>query len=1630
MFRTPRCLALLFAALLCSARIASAQVATGTPPFGSFGGGPDIIDLANLNVHIDVPMLNKPGRGMNFTYDMSYDSSVWYPVTSGSTTTWTPVSNWGWRGQTEVAAGYITHTTNIGPRCPNPAYPPDPPPTIPGAYYANYWYHDNLGVAHPFAVTGSSNPCGGGGETGVATDGSGYTIWLGTDGLGDATVTTSSGTSISPPTGGAGAAIVTDRNGNRISVNGSGQFYDTLSSTVPVLAITGSGTVASPNKFTYTPPSGTPVSYVMNYTNYTVATHFASGTISEYKSSAAVPLVTSIVLPDTSQYTFTYETTPGTCTPWSGSTTCTTARIISVTLPTGGRIQYAYSGGGTGVDGVLPDGSTATLTRTTPDGTWIYAQVKGTGAASTTTTTDPSTSSNQTIIQFQGTYETQRQVYQGSTSGTLLMTTNTCYNLSAFPCNSTAVTSPITERIVISTLPGTTSQVSQHTDKYNSFGAPTETDDYTFGPGAAGPLLRKVLYTYASLGNVTAFRQQVTVQNETGGTIAQTNYNYDETAIVTPTILPTPQHVSVVGSRGNLTSIVSLAGLTSKFTYFDTGNAQTFTDVNGAATTFTYGSLAATCGNTFPTGISEPVNSMTQSITWNCTGGVQLTSVDENNKTTSAAYTDPDYWRPASTTDPAGAVTNFCYGLVSGGTCSRNSTQSETTLSFGSSAVDTLTTVDVLGRIHIQQTRQAPASSSFDSVETDYDAVGRVDRVTIPYVATAGQATTSTAPAVSTSYDALSRVLSVSDSGGGLTSSTYTQNDVLSSVGPAPSGENPKRRQLEFDALSRISSVCEITSGPFSGSCGQTAATTGYWTKYAYDALGDLTGVTQNTQTGGTVQTRTYVYDAIGRLTSETNPETAQVATHYTYDSDSSGGCPGTYKGDLIKRVDAVGDVICYTYDALHRTLTITYPSGTYAASTPQKHFVYDTGNVNGIAMSNVATRLVEAYTCFSPCTMPYKTDLGFSYSARGELTDTYESTPHSTTYFHASQTYLQNGGTYQVTGNIGLPSTITYGADGEGRPTTVSASSGQNPVTAATYNLYASPNQLQVTFGSADTDTFTYDPNTFRLNKYQFKIGTQTVTGTLGWNPNASLGAFNISDPFSTANTQNCTFAAEDLARISQVSCGTVWGQSFSYDPFGNITKTKISGTGGTTFAPTYQSSPSVTNRVSQVGTQTPTYDANGNSLNDTIRTFTWDSDNNPITVGSATSLTYDALDRMVEQTTGGTNSQIVYSPAGAKLALMNGTALLKAFVPLPGGATAVYNSSGLAYYRHTDHLGSSRFASTPTQTLYSDSAYSPSGEVYASSGALDGSFTGQNQDTTPGLYDFLYREYDPYQSRWSSPDPSGLAAVDPAFPQSWNRYAYVLNNPVSRVDPQGLWCVWQDGTHDDDESDGGEGSAACLLDGGLWDSTDTFTGCDASWNCTDGNGFNAIGCTAGSFSCTWSPGGSVTVTATPCSVGWGSGGIGVALGGNIDLGGGPIPLGANGTVGAGAGVFHNKAGGVVKGLSAGAYSSGGTGAYAGSKATGTPKQDPKNLYSLGAYVGGGPSAFVTNAASVQQLKGPFTTASVNVGVANANLGVQFSFGGGIWQFSITPPIISAGYGLAMSVVTTNTVATNTGCE
>jgi RHS repeat-associated protein len=283
---------------------------------------------------------------------------------------------------------------------------------------------------------------------------------------------------------------------------------------------------------------------------------------------------------------------------------------------------------------------------------------------------------------------------------------------------------------------------------------------------------------------------------------------------------------------------------------------------------------------------------------------------------------------------------------------------------------------------------------------------------------------------------------------------------------------------------------------------------------------------------------------------------------------------------------------------------------------------------------------------------------------------------------------------------------------------------------------------------------------------------------------------------------------------RIASVNCGnSTWAQSFSYDAFGNISKTVPSGATGASYTAGYST---VTNQVSSLLSPLPTYDANGNQLTSTPANLTWNALNQPITVNS-TGATYDALGRMVEKGSGGTYTQFVFRPSGAILAVYSG-GLTKGTIPLPGGSTAIYNSNGLNFIRHTDWLGSSRLATTWAHAVYSKEAYAPFGETYNEAGTSpDRSFTGQDQDVATGtggagVYDFLFRKYDPSAGRWLSPDPLGWGAVDQTTPQSLNRYAYVQNDPLRFVDANGMnICYYGDPNDisvDSDPSDWGSGS------------------------------------------------------------------------------------------------------------------------------------------------------------------------------------------------------------------------------
>jgi RHS repeat-associated protein len=64
---------------------------------------------------------------------------------------------------------------------------------------------------------------------------------------------------------------------------------------------------------------------------------------------------------------------------------------------------------------------------------------------------------------------------------------------------------------------------------------------------------------------------------------------------------------------------------------------------------------------------------------------------------------------------------------------------------------------------------------------------------------------------------------------------------------------------------------------------------------------------------------------------------------------------------------------------------------------------------------------------------------------------------------------------------------------------------------------------------------------------------------------------------------------------------------------------------------------------------------------------------------------------------------------------------------------------------------------------------------------------FTGKERDAESGLDYFGARYFSGAQGRFTSPDPL-MASAKASNPQTWNRYSYVLNNPLRYFDPDGM--------------------------------------------------------------------------------------------------------------------------------------------------------------------------------------------------------------------------------------------------
>ncbi len=210
---------------------------------------------------------------------------------------------------------------------------------------------------------------------------------------------------------------------------------------------------------------------------------------------------------------------------------------------------------------------------------------------------------------------------------------------------------------------------------------------------------------------------------------------------------------------------------------------------------------------------------------------------------------------------------------------------------------------------------------------------------------------------------------------------------------------------------------------------------------------------------------------------------------------------------------------------------------------------------------------------------------------------------------------------------------------------------------------------------------------------------------------------------------------------------------------------------------------------------------------------TYTYDANGSQVSTGAGQSRTFDPEGRLSSVSDGTTVSTYIYDANGQRLltsVTAGGTTRRTLYIggiyeeQLGNGSINYYSfggkgvglrrsgwPSGNGPYRLVgDHLGSTTLlvdTATPPSVIQRQ-YHKPYGDI-AWQWTLGGSltslgFTGQRLDTDTGLMYYGARFYDPALGYFASADTMG---VDKGMSQSRNRYAYVLNNPLTYNDPTG---------------------------------------------------------------------------------------------------------------------------------------------------------------------------------------------------------------------------------------------------
>jgi RHS repeat-associated protein len=619
------------------------------------------------------------------------------------------------------------------------------------------------------------------------------------------------------------------------------------------------------------------------------------------------------------------------------------------------------------------------------------------------------------------------------------------------------------------------------------------------------------------------------------------------------------------------------------------------------------------------------------------------------------------------------------------------------------------------------------------------------------------------------------------------------------------------------NALGKVASVTD-TLGVLA-SPGQSADTAAMHTmSYEYDPEGNLTGSTDPVGNHVTIH-----YDGRGRKERLTDPDLGEWK--YTYDGF----------GDLITQKDPKhGDQLTtMTYDRLGRVLTRSDVDGT-------SQWIYDTAPGKGVGkLAGTAGPMDDRFA--DECSPPGSFGDGVAsgkrairwseYSDLGDPIESFECTDGAT--FNVSTDFIQ-----------ARPSVMRYPAVQESR---MAVSYHYNAAGYLQYLMDDGPNKLlwaaleanaqgqitrEVTPNGVETVN-ERNPSTGWLmhteSHAQLEFDDLIQNWTYGYDEVGNIRHRDQADlAHRIATTEGFTYDELDRLKTADTTFaggGTVGAESFDYNAIGNVTRK-----GDLSFS--YVGCGAGPHAVCAIGDRsTLSYDANGNFSSGGGRTARFNGRDKAVHMvgnNALVDLIYGAEgnravqlagtsegDPMAERTvyvgmgsTGkslyerttkpGSTEHVHFLYAGSA----HGGAAFAVRTITKGGSGTV---STATRYAHFDHLGSVTALSDEAGHVGggTPSAAGTSGLwSYDSWGAMrssDGAGTSQSNIALPaghrgftghetmphiGLVNMNGRIYDPLIGRFLSPDPTVQFIANL---QSYNRYSYVLNNPLRYTDPTG---------------------------------------------------------------------------------------------------------------------------------------------------------------------------------------------------------------------------------------------------